>query len=84
MITNVDQFIEEAGGTVAVAGEFKAAANTVSMWRIRNRFPPWAIPKAMEFARVNKMRVSPGIFAIHRPKPRKRPKVHPKLIHAAE
>lgn len=73
MITSVAELIKELGGTEAAAKAFDRKQNVVGMWRLRGRLPPWEVPKAMEIARVNKLRVSPAVFEVHRPK-RKRGK----------
>jgi hypothetical protein len=62
MITTVEQFIAELGGTTKAAIAFETRVNTVSMWKKRKRFPPWAMPYALDIARTNKMRVDPRLL----------------------
>jgi len=71
MITTVGQFIDELGGTSATAKVFETGMTSVSNWRKRNRFPPWAKMRGLDIARANKMRFDPRLFAIVRTSPPK-------------
>ena len=79
MITTVEQFIAEIGGTTVAADVFATGMTVVSNWKKRGRFPAWAAVRARDIARTNKMRVDPRLFEIHRPTS---PKVA--AVHAAE